>query len=154
MTTHADADRMKTWRAFQWANTVVMRNLDKEMALEGLAIGWFDVLIHLAEAADGRLRMQDLASSVVMSRSGTTRLIDRMELASLVQREQSAEDRRGFYAVITSDGRRELERIWPMHERGVIKHFTSLLETARIPILYETFKKIIIANEGPESFYA
>ena len=147
-------DRMAAWRAFQWANTVVMRTLEREMETHGLSITWFDVLVHLAEAPDGRLRMQELAGSVVLSGSGTTRLIDRMEIAGLVTREPSPGDRRGFYTVISGAGRRELDRIWPLHAQGIREHFTSLLTDEQVPVLYEAMAAVIRANEGPDSFYA
>ena len=140
-------DPFATWRAFQWANTVVMRNMERELAAEGLPIAWFDVLIHLREAPDGRLRMQSLADSVVLSRSGITRLVDRMVRSGFVRREPSEEDRRGSYAVITEQGRAAFDRVWPAHRRSIEERFTQLLTDAEVQVLHPALLKVIQANE-------
>ncbi len=149
-----DPERMATWRAFQWANTVVMRHLERELEEKGLPLPWFDVLIHLCEAAEGRLRMQALADSVVLSRSGVTRLVDRMERAGLVRREPSQEDRRGAYAVVTPAGRQAFDRVWPGHRQNVMERFIRHLSDTEARVLYRALAKVIRANEGPESAYA
>jgi DNA-binding MarR family transcriptional regulator len=149
-----DQQKMKTWRALQWAHTVILRTLEREMEAEGLPLAWFDVLIHLAEAPDGQLRMQDLAGSIVMSPSGLTRLTDRMEKADYVTRQRTAEDRRGAYAVITPKGKAELERIWPIHLRGIEQHFAANVDDADVPALYAALSRIIVGVEGPTSSYA
>ena len=149
MDTKIDPQRMATWRAFQWANTVVMRNMERALEAQGLPIAWFDVLIHLSEAPGGRLRMQAVADSVVLSRSGITRLIDRMERAGLVRREASTEDRRGLYAVITRQGQQILKPAWAVHEQDIEEYLTRLLTDAEVQSLYPTLMKVISANEGP-----
>lgn len=149
-----DHNKIKTWRALQWAHTVILRKLETEMEEEGLPLAWFDVLIHLAEADAGRLRMQDLAASAVMSPSGLTRLIDRMEKAGYVTRERTAADRRGAFAVITPTGRAELDRIWPLHVEGIERYFGANVDDADIPTLYATLSRIIVGVEGPASTYA
>jgi DNA-binding MarR family transcriptional regulator len=149
-----DHNKMKTWRALQWAHTVILRKLERELEEEGLPLTWFDVLIHLAEAKDGQLRMQDLAGSTVMSPSGLTRLVDRMEKSGYVTRERTAADRRGAYAVITPAGRAELDRVWPLHQRGIEHYFNENVDDANIPALYATLSRIIVGVEGPTSSYA
>jgi DNA-binding MarR family transcriptional regulator len=149
-----DHEKMKTWRALQWAHTVILRKLEKEMEEENLPLAWFDVLIHLAEAPDGQLRMQDLAGSAVMSPSGLTRLIDRMEKAGYVTRQRTAEDRRGAYAVITPTGRAELQRIWPIHVDGIQRYFDTNVRDEDIPALYATLSRLIARIEGPTSTYS
>ncbi|MCH8974732.1 MAG: MarR family transcriptional regulator [Chloroflexi bacterium] len=144
-------EQSKAWRAFLWAPTVIMRNLEREMrAAAGLPLSWFDVLIHLHEAPQRRLRLQALAESVVLSRSGLTRLIDRMEKAGVVRREQAADDRRGSYAVLTSEGRRRFEQVEPGHVRRVNDHFARHLTAAETRALTATLSKLIAANEEPD----
>jgi len=149
-----DHEKMKAWRALQWAHTVILRKLERELDAEGLPIAWFDSLIHLAEAPGGKLRMLELAGSAVMSPSGLTRLIDRMEKADYVTRERTAEDRRGAYAVITPKGRAALARIWPIHLRSIEEYFASNIDSADVPALYATLTRIIVGVEGPASSYA
>ena len=118
------------------------------LAAAGLPLSWFDVLIHLYEAPKGRLRLQALADSVVLSRSGLTRLIDRMEAAGLVRRELSAEDRRGFYAVLTENGRRRFEEVLPGHRTDIEEHFTHHLTGEEMETLTALLSKIIATNEA------
>ena len=131
-----------------------MRNLERGLEEEGLPLPWFDVLIHLCEAPEGRLRMQTLSDSVVLSRSGITRLVDRMEKAGLVRREPSPEDRRGAYATVTQSGRQTFERVWPGHKQRVTERFVRHLSDTEARVLYRALTKVIRANEGPESSYA
>ena len=144
-------EQSRAWRAFLWAPTLIMRNLEREMrAADRLPLSWFDVLIHLYEAPQKRLRFQTLAESVVLSRSGLTRLVDRMEKAGVVRREQATDDRRGSYAVITREGRRLFERVEPRHVRRVDDHFARHLSAADLRGLTATLTKLIAANEEPD----
>ena len=143
-------EQRRAWRAFLWAPTLIMRNLEREMrAADRLPLSWFDVLIHLYEAPQERMRLQALAESVVLSRSGLTRLVDRMERAGLVRREQATDDRRGSYAIITGEGRRLFEHVMPGHVRRVKDHFARHLSRAEIRALTAALSKLIAANEEP-----
>ena len=112
----------------------------------GLPLAWYDVLIQLSSVTGGRLRMQALADSVVLSRSGLTRLIDRMEKAGLVTREHSTEDRRGYYAVLTEEGLRAFLGAKPVHERGIYEHFTRYLEEEDARAVVAAFTKVRQGN--------
>ena len=104
--------RRTAWRAFLQAYATVLPTLERELREErGLPLVWFDVLAQLTQSPEeGRLRMRDLAGTVLLiSRSGLTRLVERMEKEGLVVREHSLEDRRNVYAVITPKGRTTLE---------------------------------------------
>ena len=83
----------------------LVRDLDRELEeSHGLPLTHYEVLLHLANAPDDRLRMSDLAGSVLLSQSGVTRLVDRIEKAGLVVREPCPEDRRVLYARLTDVG--------------------------------------------------
>jgi DNA-binding MarR family transcriptional regulator len=115
---HLDA-----WRAFLRAQSELIRTLDRELEAEqGLPIAFFDVLAQLTQAG-GRLRMSELADAVLLSRSGVTRLVDRMERDGLVKREHCPTDRRAMYTTITPVGKRALAKARPVHLRGVAEHF-------------------------------
>ena len=87
MSTRSNDVQLVAWRAFLSAHATVIRLLEEEMDREqGLPLSWFDVLAHLERAPDGRLRMQELAGSVVISRSGLTRLFDRIAEAGKLVR--------------------------------------------------------------------
>ncbi|HYV59091.1 MAG TPA: MarR family transcriptional regulator, partial [Acidimicrobiia bacterium] len=101
--------------------------LDRELEAEqGFPITYFDVLAQLT-AAGGRLRMSELADAVILSRSGVTRLVDRMERGGFVKREHCPTDRRAMYATITPAGKRALAKARPVHLRGVAEHFARHL---------------------------
>lgn len=116
-------EQLDAWRAFLRAQSELIRTLDRELEAEqGLPITFFDVLAQLTQAG-GRLRMSELADAVLLSRSGVTRLVDRMERGGLVKREHCPTDRRAMYATITPAGKRALTKARPVHLRGVAEHF-------------------------------
>lgn len=120
---------MATWRRFLEAYASVVGALEAEIESEqGLPLSWYDVLVQLSEAGEQRLRMQDLARAVLISRSGLTRLVDRMTAAGLVGREACANDRRGTFVVLTAQGKEKLRRAAPVHLRGIDRHFLSRLK--------------------------
>jgi DNA-binding MarR family transcriptional regulator len=115
--------QLDAWRAFLRAQSELIRTLDRELeADQGLPITYFDVLAQLTQAG-GRLRMSELADAVLLSRSGVTRLVDRMERGGLVKREHCPTDRRAMYATMTPAGKRALAKARPVHLRGVAEHF-------------------------------
>jgi DNA-binding MarR family transcriptional regulator len=115
--------QFEAWKAFIRAQAEVIHTLSRELEAEqGLPLTFYDVLIQLS-IAGGRLRMSELADAVVLSRSGVTRLVDRMVRDGLVRREACPEDRRSLYAALTPEGTRALERARPFHLRGVADHF-------------------------------
>jgi hypothetical protein len=100
-----DEGRVAAWRALITANVLVLEKIERALAGAGLPpLGWYDVLLELSGAPGGRLRMHELARAVVLSRSGLTRLVDRLEGAGLLRREPDPADRRGSYAEITDEG--------------------------------------------------
>ena len=120
-------EQLDAWRSFLRAHSELIRTLDRELeADQGLPITFFDVLAQLTQAG-GRLRMSELADAVLLSKSGVTRLVDRMERAGLVKREHCPTDRRAMYATITPAGKRSLTRARPVHLSGVAEHFARHL---------------------------
>jgi len=132
------------------AHASVIGELEREMqSSEGLPLSWYDILVNLECAPDCRLRMQALADSILLSRSGLTRLLDRMAAAGLVRREPCPEDRRGTYAALTGQGRRALEKAAPGHLAGVDRHFLNRLGDDDIEALITAFGKVV-PGPGPE----
>ena len=149
MVTTLDKERLAVWIAFLRANSKVIRALEREMQEDqGLPLTWYDVLVWLSEAPGGRLRHQVLAESIVLSRSGITRLVDRMATAGLVCREPVAGDRRGSYVVMTEEGKETLERAAPGHMRGIAQHFIQYLNPGDIRVLQSVFARVLQAEEG------
>ena len=127
------AEQLRTWRLFLRAHAVVMRKLEADlMSEQGLPLAWYDVLVQLVEAPEGRLRMTDLASHLLISRSGLTRLIDRMTAEGLVSREPAPDDGRGYFAVVTEAGVDRLRRATRTHLRGVHDYAVSRFTEAEL----------------------
>jgi DNA-binding MarR family transcriptional regulator len=113
----------------------------------GLPIGWYEVLLQLENAPDRRLRMGDLADAVLLSRSGLTRVVDRMVDAGLVAREPCASDGRVLYAGLTPEGRATLRRAAPTHLRGIDEHFASVLTDEEVEVMGRALGRVIDALE-------
>jgi DNA-binding MarR family transcriptional regulator len=116
----ADDWRLSVWRSFLRTHSHLLRGLEQQLQVHGkIALGSYDVLVQLAEAPDSRLRMSELAEAVLLSRSGLTRLVDRLQKDGLVQREPDPEDARGMYTVLTAKGRDTLRDASRVHLAGV-----------------------------------
>ena len=114
------------WRGLIVSNSRLMRELDEEMrSAHNFTLGEFDVLATLWEAPDHRRRMCDLAAAVVLSASGLSRRVDRLEKNGLVSRERSPDDGRSIEAVLTADGERWFVRVSDFHLDGVRRHFAD-----------------------------
>jgi DNA-binding MarR family transcriptional regulator len=142
--------RLGAWRAFLRAHAATTRELERELAEIDMPLTWYDVLLQLAEAPDRRLRMAELADRVLLSRSGLTRLVDRLQAEGLVARERSPHDARGTYTVLTLDGLRRLRAAAPLHLAGVERHWLIKFTDAELLLLAELLGRIGTAFDGSE----
>lgn len=141
-----DEARSKTWRTFLTAHAAVIERIERDLAREDmLPLGHYDVLLALSEAPDRRLRMNELARAVVLSRSGLTRLVDRLEKAGLLRRERCDDDRRGCYAVLTEEGLAAMRRTWPVYAGGIEEHFGRHLDDEEVATLTEALGRVLAA---------
>jgi len=115
----------------------------------GIPLAWYEVLIRAYKEEGQRIRMSELATTLLLSRGGATRLVDRMEEAGLITREIPPEDRRATYAVLTKKGREEAERGKPVHFEIVQRHFGSFVTAEEAQALVRTSLKIL-ENEGEQ----
>jgi DNA-binding MarR family transcriptional regulator len=123
------ADELAAWRAFLVGYRSLADVLEAELrAATGLNLARYDVLLHLSEAPGTSLRMTDLAAAVLLSKSGLTRLVDRMCAEGLVARARDDADRRSFVVSLTATGARALRRAAPVHLQGIQRHFAGRLE--------------------------
>jgi DNA-binding MarR family transcriptional regulator len=138
-----ESDRLAVWAAFLRAHATVLAKLERELQDErDLPLTWYDVLFQL-NAADAELRMQELARSVLLSKSGLTRLVDRMASAGLVARRTCDADRRGTWVGLTEEGRATLRRAAPVHLRGVSEHFVDRLGDEDLAALKAALDKVL-----------
>ena len=145
-----DETHLAAWRALLNAHAALVARLERELAAAGvIPLTWYDVLIELYEAPDRRLRMHELADAVVLSRSGLTRLVDRLAAAGLLRREPDPADRRGAFAALTDEGRAALRRAWPVYARGIAAHFARHLGDEEARLLTAVFERIREAAREP-----
>ena len=135
-----DERQLAPWRAFLYAHALLIRRIEDDLRERGLPpLGWYDVLWPLHEAPERRLRMNELADKVVLSRTGLVRLVDRLERAGLLRREAVPEDGRGSYAAITAEGVAVLRRMWPVYRRHIEDDFLAPLgaDAVRVRVAFE-----------------
>jgi DNA-binding MarR family transcriptional regulator len=146
MPARPDPAQLAAWRLLLEAHATTTELLERELVAErGLPLSRYDVLLNLAEAPGGRLRMQELSASVLLSKSGLSRLVDRMVEAGLVRRERCQDDRRGWFAVLTDEGRSALRRAAPVHLRGIQEHFARHLEPDEVEVLATALSRVVAA---------
>jgi DNA-binding MarR family transcriptional regulator len=127
------------------AHAAAVGRIERDLARAGadlVPLSWYDVLIELFENPDHRLRQRDLARSVVLTRSGISRLIARLEAAGLVRREPNPTDRRGDLVVLTDAGHAALRRTWPAYAHGIAEHFARHLRPDEAPVLTAALERV------------
>ena len=143
---HLSEEHLAAWRNFLKAHATIIDRIDHDLAAaQRPPLSSYDVLIELYEAPEHRLRMHELADRVVLSRSGLTRLVDRLEAEGLLTRDRSGTDRRGAYAVITEQGIEALRQTWPVYERGIAEYFAQWLTPEEAQVLEAAFGRILRA---------
>jgi DNA-binding MarR family transcriptional regulator len=132
------------WRALLQAQATLMRQLDTDLREEtGLRLADFDVLAQLAEAG-GELRMTDLATRTLISRSGLTRRVAGLVDEGLVRRANTTEDGRGVVVTLTDAGLARLTETAPIHLRGVSKLFVERLDDQELAVVETALRKVIV----------
>lgn len=135
--------RDEAWPLFLRTYALLVDRLEYELQTErDMPLTWFDVLAQLESAPDGRMRMHDLADSILLSKSGITRLVDRMARAGLIERASCETDRRVVYAAITKEGRKRFAAAAPVAIRGVEEYFTAPLNQTEKRALMSALNKI------------
>jgi len=142
------SEEMEAWRAFLRAHARVTHVLDAELTAEcDLPLGSYEVLLHLQNAPNHQLRMSELAERVLLSRSGLTRLVDKMVAEGLVSREVCETDLRVTYATLTDSGYDRLKKAAPTHLRGVREHMVDLLTPQELKVLAKALGRVA-GSEG------
>ena len=136
-------EQLAAWRSFLRAHAAITRALEAELVTEqDLSLASYDVLVQLAEAPGRRLRMTELADAVLLSRSGVTRLVDRLEKAGLVSRCRVEGDGRGVAATLTDAGISRLRTASRTHLRGVAQHFVAQLDESDLRVLERISRRL------------
>jgi DNA-binding MarR family transcriptional regulator len=143
---------LDVWRSFLRAHAHITRVLEGELlAGQRLSLASYDVLVQLSEAPGRRLRMTELADAVLLSRSGVTRLVDRLERSGLVARARVDSDGRGVEAVLTQLGYDRLRAATGTHLAGVARHFAGPLQPDELSALGKTCEKLATGDIPAQS---
>jgi DNA-binding MarR family transcriptional regulator len=137
------ARELGAWRGLLRAHAHLVKALDSELEqAHGFQLTSYEVLLYLEQADDDRMRMCDLASCVLLSRSGLTRLIDRLEREGLVARHSCEQDARGAYAGLTAAGHAKLAAVRPTHLDGVRRHFLRHFGDQELDLLAAYWERV------------
>ena len=135
-------ERLRAWRLYFESALALIDVLESDFERDaGFPVQWYDVLVHLEETPEG-LRMNELAERVLYSKSGLTRVVDRMEKAGLVRRVVPENDRRSIFVSQTDRGRETMERARRQHHDWIEEHFSRPLPDTDIKALTRALEKL------------
>jgi DNA-binding MarR family transcriptional regulator len=124
MAARLSKQHQEAWSALFVAHARIQLLVDRELTKAGLPPhSWYDLLYRLHVSPGGRRRMHELADEVLMSRSGLTRLADRLEAAGLIARRQCPDDRRGTELELLPAGTEMLRAIWAVYADVLARTF-------------------------------
>ena len=136
-------DEIAAWKGMLRAHRDLVVSLDAQLEREhSLPLSSYEVLMVLADSPDGRARMGELADQLLLSRSGLTRLVDRLVRQGWVERTPCEDDARGLYAAITRSGRAKLKKARPAHLDGVRAGFLSKLSDSDLDALSRAWRQL------------
>lgn len=141
----ADLDQreLEAWRGLLRAHSALVKTLDAELEqAQALPLSSYEVLLHLSSSEGQRMRMCELAESVLLSRSGLTRLVDRLERDGLVARASCETDARGAFAALTDSGRAKLAEARETHLAGVREHFLDHFDARELEQLARFWERL------------
>jgi DNA-binding MarR family transcriptional regulator len=144
-----DERELRAWRGLLRVHASLSKALDAQLDREhGLPLTSYEVLLYLAEAEGEKMRMCDLASSVILSRSGLTRLVDRLERDGLLVRESCASDARGAFAKLTPAGHEKLAAARATHLSNVRTLFLAHLGAEELEVLGAVWDRVLPGAAG------
>ncbi|MEV5411831.1 MarR family winged helix-turn-helix transcriptional regulator [Thermopolyspora sp. NPDC052614] len=136
-------NEQRAWRALLAAHKLLDHRLDRDLHELGLSLNDYEILVNLSESPEHRMRMSDLATATIQSRSRLSHQISRMESAGLVTRESCPYDRRGTFAVLTGHGWDVIRKAAPQHVASVRRHFVDLLTPDLIEALEKAYTPVV-----------
>jgi DNA-binding MarR family transcriptional regulator len=142
----------RAWRGLLRAHACLAKRLDAALdQAHGLPLSSFEVLDRLEDASSGRMRMCDLAEQAQLSRSGLTRLVDRLERERLLERCSCEQDARGSFACLTEAGRERLEEARVTHMAVVREQFFDRFSEVELSLLADMCQRIAPCSSGEPS---
>ena len=147
--TPGDARALRIWRNMLFSHSVIVQKLGEELHEHaGLTLAQYDVLLRLRDSEDTAMRMGELAAGVLVTTSGLTRVVDRLETAGLVERIRVNTDRRGVRVALTGAGRDKLVDASKLHREGIERYFTQFITEDEAPALESFFARLFAEMRG------
>lgn len=148
-----DAAHQRAWGALLRSHASFIERIGKRLSTQNaVSVEEYDVLLMLSYAPNQRLRMGELYEVVTLSRSGLTRLVDRLEREGWVKREVYSHDRRSFEAILTEAGEAERARNWPIHAQAIAEEFSGFFSVKEADVLADLLerpvKNTLVACDG------
>ena len=133
---------MAAWRRYIVASRRLIEALDADLNQHDLSMADYEILAQLSDAPDRRMRMAELAEIAMLSRSRLSHRMKVMEEAGWVRREACPDDKRGFFAVMTTKGWQAIVAAAPDHVESVRSRFVDKLSKADQVVLAEIFERV------------
>ena len=144
----ADDIAQRAWRALLRAHRRVARALDADLSQRGgIPLRAYEVLERLSRAPHGAMRMSDLATSVLLSASGITRLVDQLVERQFLERQPDPSDARVAIARLTRKGRAALRRAGGIYADGVKRQFAAHLSEADLNEIADALERLLAAGD-------
>ncbi len=134
----------KAWRELYRMHGLVTHRIENDLHAAGVgSLSDYAVLYALYEAPDRRVRLAELAENAMLSRSGLTRLVDRLESNGYLKREPYPDDKRGTLAVLTDAGVEEMRRIWAVYSAGISRYFAAQITESEAETITAVFRRVV-----------
>jgi DNA-binding MarR family transcriptional regulator len=141
-------NHLEAWRRYYVSFWRVFAAIEADLVAAKLpSLSWYDALYELYRAEGRHLRMSELARSALLSRSGLTRLVDRLEKEKLIERRACATDGRVQHAVLTDEGVAMLHKMWPVYRAGITKYFVEHVTDDEARDIAKTLGKLAVAHD-------
>lgn len=139
---------LHAWRKYYPSFWRILAAIEADLAAAGLpSLSWYDALYELYLAPGRHLRMNELARSALLSRSGLTRLVDKLEKEKLIERRACPSDGRVQHAQLTDKGVEMLRKIWPVYRAGIARYFAAHLTAAEAGQVEKALGRVAAAME-------
>ncbi|MBI5424353.1 MAG: MarR family transcriptional regulator [Opitutae bacterium] len=146
---HLPETHLEAWRRYYVSFWRIFAAIEADLQAAGLpSLSWYDALYELYLAPDRHLRMSELARSALLSRSGLTRLVDKLEKEKLILRKSCPSDGRVQHAQLTDKGVEVLRKIWPVYRAGIAKYFAAHLSEAEAQEFARMMSKVVTAMQA------
>jgi DNA-binding MarR family transcriptional regulator len=142
----------EAWGSLLQVHAALVPELDRRLrATSGLPLAWYDVLLELSAAREGRLTMSQLSERVVLSRSRVSRVVDALVRADLVRREVNPDDARSAYAVIVPAGVTRFRRAAPVYVGSIEQEFAGDLTVAELTVVSSVLQRVLDGLDRPRA---